>query len=217
MVRRIVVWTRGLVTGLCLLLGLAVGLPLLSEYRENEQVIDEFEAMVYSHQSLKLREVSILKQGEELKACIADFQKRATTSENVTEVRDAILAIIRDHGCKLRQFEMEDMTRRNWQSFGDSVLASNDTVSVEMGNYDLCTANLNVVITGRYESVQMFLQALEEARFLSVIQELTIQPIDSEGATVQLELRMSFFGLETPERTIKDELMPGLMAAVPSN
>lgn len=216
MVRRIVVWTRVLVTGLCVLLGLFVGVPRFSEYQGNKQLIEEFETMVDSHQTLKLREASILKQGEELKQSIADFRKRATTSENVTEVRDAILALIRDSGCKVRQFEMEDMARRNWRSVGDSVLGSDEAVAVEPGIYELCSSDLNVVTTGRYESIQGFLHALEGARFLSVIQDMTIQPIDSEGATVQLELRMSFFGLETPERTNAEGFMPGLMAAVSS-
>ena len=211
MIRRIVKWVRIVVLSMTCLGSLLLGWPLASEYLQNRSRIEQLQSLQTSHRDLKQREKEITFQHAELESQLAALDTRATTGSSVTERRDQVLALVRQRHCRIRQVVLEDTDLRGWKGPTDTVSRRVESEESGEDSYQLNSTTMKLVITGQYNNVHHLVRDLVDARYLAIVQFLTIQPIDSTAATVQLDLRMSFFGLDTPDNT-EDALETDLVA-----
>lgn len=211
MIRRIAKWVRIVVLSMICLGSLVLGWPLANEYLQNRSRLEQLQSLQSSHRDLKQREKEIAFQHAELESQLVALDTRATTGSSVTERRDQVLALVRQRDCRIRQVVLEDTELRGWKGPTDTVSRRVESEDSGEESYRLNSTTMKLVITGQYSNVHRLVSDLVDARYLAIVQFLTIQPIDSTATTVQLDLRMSFFGLDTPDNT-EDALETDLVA-----
>lgn len=214
MIRNNIVYIRSIATAGSIIATLLMGWPMVDEYLAHRRVVDDLKTVHEEHQLLEVEGETLGKSHKELKEQLQQFEQRSITTESMIRIRDRIVELVRDHGCRVRQISVDELSRRAWQGPDDDPfedVSVNSTVTFD-AKYDLVSTRLNLTIVGSYGDTRELCTAIVGEDYLQATDFISLQPVDSKGSSVQMELKIRFFGLSEHEQEQFDDF-PGDLSA----
>lgn len=202
-------YIRLIATGLSFLGILFFGKPLVEDYFGNRASLQEVESLREELAILQEQELLLAESAKRVETTVNEFISRATLQDNHSQVRDQFVELVRAVGCQIRHVETSETVVRPWQGEQDNLNGETVSNTLEPTSLDLHVSRLGLTITGNLTSVKNLLKELTKRRFLSVLEYASVQPSDTTGSSVQMELKLKLLGLQVrdaqPEGSDFDE------------
>jgi hypothetical protein len=213
MLRQIIWYLRLTATVGSVVVLLVVGWPWADDYLRRRASVDHLEKLRLEFEQLAGRELQIAELNRSLGGKLELLNQRSLTPENEATVRDQLVEIIRENGCRVRQINLEEIPTRPWSGDSDDPLKEDiDAVADREYEYSLVSKRISLTLSGSLESIVKVVESIEARNYLAITENLSIQATSVTGEIVQMELRIRFFGIVPSTQEITSELSEDLVA-----
>lgn len=211
MTRSVILYFRTIVTAGSFLALLILGWPLADEYFAHSRAGKELDLLEAEFEQLKQQQVIVEARQIASHGKLDAYVSRSITANSLISVRESIVAVVRKHGCRIRQIGIEELSERPWAGSEDDPLTdSTELTTSNSGLYNLVSSRMSLTITGGFSDIKQVCDEIAEANYLAATEYVSLQPVDPTGSLVQIELRFKFFGIteesEKPLDGFSDEL-----------
>ena len=196
--------TRAIVASLSLTAILAIGIPWVDEYRSLCEEADDLIRLGGQANEVRERDQQLRRIETKIVARLSDDQRRSVTAENTEEVRNQLIAIIRESGGRLRNLDIDEGRQRPWAIENDDPHADTIPRFAEESDYILHKHEIEMRVDGSIETLKKVLDGIAKQKWFMRTSNLLMNPTDGKSSTIALELRLLVYGL-TPRPEEPDE------------
>ncbi|MCC9641097.1 hypothetical protein LOC71_02345 [Rhodopirellula sp. JC740] len=181
---------------------IVIGKPLVDDYRELRAGHRELSELETEFDTLKSRDVRLQRVEATLSQQQTELLSRSTTPEKIQQVRDTIIGIVRQSGATLRSLEIEDGQRRRWAMDNDDPKSRRLPEMDMESDFELHTHSLTLVADGTLDAILEVTGKIHQQQWLMTVETLGMEPSGSNAKWIELELRISLYGLQ---RSIRED------------
>lgn len=185
---------KWIVPGVSLALLLAVGLPLIDQWKSTRQMTVELEESIHAV-SLRLESLPELREQAKTRQVGAQLFQ-GIDQKQLPEYRDRVLGIVRSCQCRLLSSTEGKGTRQPWSTelnpFEEGSLLQN--AKDKKNTHELISSSLTFLVEGEMTQIIDLLAKLKELDEYAVPAKLSVQSTGN-GKQLKLELEMRFFKL----------------------
>jgi hypothetical protein len=165
-----------------------------------------------SEQRLRLEEFQL--EAERLNNAIAELEKRAILESELASVQDELLAIAKEHGCKIKKASPRGTTIRNFEDKTkkkreDATVALNDGSMQQDKRFEIHDATLAVSIEGDLIPTMAFLEAVKKLPWLASTRQLVLRRDSNRASYLATELELQFSSLRETNNRVAGGGPPG--------
>ncbi|MCC9655154.1 hypothetical protein [Rhodopirellula halodulae] len=188
---------------------IVIGKPLVDDYRELRAGHRELSELETEFDTLKSRDVRLQRVEATLSQQQTELLNRSTTPEKIQQVRDTMIGIVRQSGATLRSLEIEDGQRRRWAMDNDDPKSRRLPEMDMESDFELHTHSLTLVADGTLDAILEVTGKIHQQQWLMTVETLGMEPSGSNAKWIELELRISLYGLQRSIRE-DDELVAAM-------
>lgn len=190
-----------IVSGVTLLVALAILLPQVDLYRElaqknHELELDLAEAQRVAAELPKCEELLNTKTAE-----LGKLEKRTAPAEEVAELRDEILEAVRRTGCQVLKLSVGNVQRRPWLTSD----RPSPTPLIVPGKpapgptpFELETRAVTITVSGSSTQIRTLLGEIEKQNRIHHANSVEMRPAGPNRKSIELSLELWYFALERP-------------------
>ncbi|WP_404304709.1 hypothetical protein [Neorhodopirellula lusitana] len=193
------------VAGVSLLVVIVLGLPRFNEGRQLSADLQAFTKLEQEFESTQQRNRRLSRIEQKLHSQKEVLINQNVTPEQISGVRDELIAIVRKHGGSLRLLEIQDGQSRVWGDQGDD---PHNRDRPEMGmesEFELHSHTVSLAVTGSLKAALAITRTLSDGYWLVSIETMVLKPRDSTSRIVSLELGLTLFGLTLVPEPVEEQ------------
>ncbi|MEM9587599.1 MAG: hypothetical protein AAGA03_09985 [Planctomycetota bacterium] len=180
-----------------------MGIPWTDEYFSLQKESKEFTELNLQHQDAMARSQKLNAIGSQLVSRLTEIKSGAVIDDNVEELEEQLIELVRISRARLRHIETSLGTQRPWATQGDSPLASTMPEYAYESEYDLQKHTVELRADGTLNAIHAVVQGIVSHGWLMTTESMAITPTGSAASPVALEVRFTVYGLsrrpEDPE------------------
>jgi hypothetical protein len=199
---------RAIVAAVSLLLLIVIGMPLVDEGRElrNEQLA--FAELEQEFETTQSRDVRLRRIETKLHEHKIELMNQCVTPARIPQVRDEMIAMIRDCGGSLRALEIENGQTRPWAANDDDPRTRQMPDFGTESEFLLHTHSLSLSVVGSLDAVLSIIEQVNNHHWLMNIDTLSLKPLASGDSQISLEVNITLYGLmRAPVKTEESLVM----------
>ncbi len=183
-----------------------VGVPWVDEYRQRRRDASELVELKTEVEQASLRDRRLSAIATNLVESLQNLQTRSIQQSEVAEVRDKLTELVRKAGARLRHIDASAGLTRPWGLMDDDIRSTNIPESGQESDFLLTTVMIDLRAAGPIESIIKILEDIAGQGWLVTTSSLVINPAESKGSDIALEIRLIAYGLELETKTPLDEI-----------
>lgn len=198
--------SRAIIASFSLLAIALVGGKWIEEYVLLSRDAAQMDVLQAEFDEAHRRRERLLSIESKLNRALVQTQQRGVGPDDVENIREALIGIVRDSGASLRRLEVGENEVRAWSMDEDD--PRNDTAPLYGDNsaFVLHKHAVQVQADGRVDSIEKVLEEISSHGWLMSTKSLLIAPTGSQDAITSIEVTMILYGLEpAPEDLMDDE------------
>jgi hypothetical protein len=197
---------RAIVASFSLLAILVIGGRWIEEYLMLSRDAAEVDVMKAEFEETHRRRQRLLAVEAKLNQALSAARKRGIVPQNMEQVRETLIKIVRDAGASLRRLEVGENEVRMWSMENDD--PRNDTMPLysQASPFRLHKHRVEIQADGTIGSVQEILKAINTCGWSMSTKNMLISPTGSAGSLTSIEFNLILYGLEfAPEDSLDDQ------------
>ncbi len=195
--------TRAIVASLSLIAIIAIGIPWVDEYFTLRSEARELSAMDGQFTLVQNKQKRLRELESNISADLDSHLNRSIDPEKSQEVRNTLIAIIRESGGRLRSLEISKGRVRPWAIENDDPRQESLPQYSDESDYILHAHEVELRIDGSLETVTKILQGIAKRGWYMTTNSLVLMPTEGNLPLVASEIRLIVFGLSP--KPIEDE------------
>ena len=194
--------SRALIAVGSLLVILVVGGRWINEYLTLSRDAAQMDALQVEFADANQCRTQLRRIETTLSRELAQAQGRSVSPPDINEIREALIAMVREAGTSLRRLEIGDNEARVWAREGDSPRDDSAPIYGASSGFLLDKHIVQLQADGNMASVKKLLKSLTSHRWLMTTKGLQLSPMESKKSSVALDITLILYGLEpAPEES----------------
>jgi len=187
--------TRTIVAIVSFLAMILVGYQLADEYLDLRRQVAEAE--VFEDQLLQAatQRQRLLKIEEKVIDQLVAAKVKSIVPNDTGEIRNTLIAIIRDAGGKQRNLEIGEAQSRAWAVESDSPHNENTPQYAEESDYLLYAHEIELRVDGSLDAIREIIKSIAAQHWYMKTRSMTVQPLEGDLPILAIDMRLTVFGL----------------------
>ena len=177
------------------LVGLALLLPLSDEYFDNREsrrtLTDDLDRVQKMEDTLP----SFMKRAASQEAKVQELEGVTVSEASIASYRDAILEMVRESGCQMRNLQAGQPTTRPWLKDDNPLIKQVKATKKNKTPFKLERRSLSLLVDGDMTSIYEFLTRFEEEKKTAFPHKVRLTNATGRGGTATLEMNLWLFAL----------------------
>ena len=197
--------TRLTIAGVSLVVVLAVAVPWSVEYLRLVGEVSEMNSLYSQLSETQTRKEKIETIESTLKNNLQHASSHSIRPDNINQIRDQLVVIVRDSGASLRRLEIGENIVRPWGAVHDDPHQDTSPDFGQESHFVLHKHMVQLQADGTLQAIQKILDKVQKTSWLLNTKTVTLSPNSVADSPVILEAQWILFGLEEAPEEELDE------------
>tara|TARA_R110002049_G_scaffold27321_1_gene93927 strand:- start:18152 stop:18805 length:654 start_codon:yes stop_codon:yes gene_type:complete len=185
---------------------LAIGIPWVDEYISLGRDASELSELRVELIDAQERNAQLDRLEKKLVRRLAVLSQRSVGTDDMADIRDTLIGMIRDAGARLRNLDVGNSDARVWAMDDDHPRAATMPQYADESEYELLTHTVDLRADGSLESIRKIMSGILDQGWLMTTTNMKIVPTGVRESPISIELRLVLYGLQDrPEEELEED------------